>query len=280
MANLRRLLVVVAVPAEARALGEALGCRPRRLPGPFPRWNCQVGELRISVAASGIGAAAAAACTAWAAGRSRPDLVLSLGSAGSLAPDELPIGTVAMVRRERFAELGTRHPDGRFESGGSLGLGALEPSQDWIDLDLPVLPREGGQPRPGTPASAPRRGSPAPDLGSPPLLCDALTVSEVCGSHSLREERRATGARLEAMEGAGVAVAARRLRLPVLEIRAISNLAGPRDLATWDLALGNRRAATLAAAWIRAGAERIPAGAGPVDSDPAPSRPSRPRRWR
>ncbi|MNI97933.1 Futalosine hydrolase [compost metagenome] len=37
------------------------------------------------------------------------------------------------------------------------------------------------------------------------------------------------------MEGFGVAVAARRLGLPVLEIRAISNAIGPRQRELWKI---------------------------------------------
>ncbi|MOA67105.1 Futalosine hydrolase [compost metagenome] len=37
------------------------------------------------------------------------------------------------------------------------------------------------------------------------------------------------------MEGFGVAAAAREYGLPVMEIRAISNRVGPRDLSSWKL---------------------------------------------
>ncbi|WP_442950188.1 phosphorylase family protein, partial [Paenibacillus sp. 1-18] len=39
----------------------------------------------------------------------------------------------------------------------------------------------------------------------------------------------------EAMEGYGVAVAANKLGLPVMEIRTISNAVGPRDRAAWRI---------------------------------------------
>ena len=49
---------------------------------------------------------------------------------------------------------------------------------------------------------------------------------------------RRTGALAEAMEGAAVVHAARRLRVPALEVRAISNTTGDRDRQVWDLAGG------------------------------------------
>ena len=42
----------------------------------------------------------------------------------------------------------------------------------------------------------------------------------------------------EAMEGAATVHAARRLRTPALEIRAISNTTGDRGAQTWDLPQG------------------------------------------
>jgi futalosine hydrolase len=39
----------------------------------------------------------------------------------------------------------------------------------------------------------------------------------------------------EAMEGFGVAEAAAAHSVPVLEIRAVSNVVGPRDRATWRI---------------------------------------------
>lgn len=66
---------------------------------------------------------------------------------------------------------------------------------------------------------------------------DILTVSTVTGSAGRAAALLAAhpGAVAEAMEGFGVAEAAERLGVPVLEIRAVSNAVGPRDRDAWRI---------------------------------------------
>ena len=66
-------------------------------------------------------------------------------------------------------------------------------------------------------------------------------------ARSVAERTRAVA---EAMEGAAVVHAARRLRVPAIELRAISNTTGERDGQQWDLpaaldALGRAASAAL-----------------------------------
>ncbi|MCH7864601.1 MAG: futalosine hydrolase, partial [Proteobacteria bacterium] len=49
---------------------------------------------------------------------------------------------------------------------------------------------------------------------------------------------RRTGALCEAMEGAAVVHAARRKRVPGIELRSISNTTGDRSSQQWDLKRG------------------------------------------
>ena len=64
-----------------------------------------------------------------------------------------------------------------------------------------------------------------------------LTVSTASGTAATALERaaRISGATAEGMEGYGVAIAAADLNLPVIEIRAISNVVGPRDREAWRI---------------------------------------------
>ncbi|NLC07621.1 MAG: futalosine hydrolase, partial [Syntrophomonadaceae bacterium] len=64
-----------------------------------------------------------------------------------------------------------------------------------------------------------------------------LTVSTVTGSatRSAQLAARVPEAAAEAMEGYGVAFAAVEHGIPVVELRAISNLVGPRDRAAWRI---------------------------------------------
>ncbi|MFD7949420.1 futalosine hydrolase, partial [Streptomyces sp. NPDC059744] len=69
------------------------------------------------------------------------------------------------------------------------------------------------------------------------LTGEVLTVSTVTGSAGRAAALRTAHphAVAEAMEGFGVAEAAERLRVPVLEIRAVSNAVGPRDRNAWRI---------------------------------------------
>ncbi len=64
-----------------------------------------------------------------------------------------------------------------------------------------------------------------------------LTVSTVTGTAERAADLLAAhpGALAEAMEGFGVAEAAARAGLPVMELRAVSNAVGPRDRDAWRI---------------------------------------------
>jgi futalosine hydrolase len=77
-----------------------------------------------------------------------------------------------------------------------------------------------------------------------------LTVSTVTGTQTTADAllRRYPQACTEAMEGFGVAAAAQSMGIPFLELRAVSNLVGPRDRDSWqiELALGKLTEAVMA----------------------------------
>jgi futalosine hydrolase len=60
--------------------------------------------------------------------------------------------------------------------------------------------------------------------------------------------RDRTGAVAEAMEGAAVALVAHRLRIPMAEVRVVSNTTGSRPRQVWDLKGALARLSDLAAA--------------------------------
>ncbi|WP_103504631.1 futalosine hydrolase, partial [Streptomyces sp. SM14] len=69
------------------------------------------------------------------------------------------------------------------------------------------------------------------------LAAPVLTVSTVTGTAERAAEltARHPGAAAEAMEGFGVAEAAARAGVPVLELRTVSNPVGPRDRDAWRI---------------------------------------------
>ncbi|MFJ7061619.1 futalosine hydrolase [Streptomyces microflavus] len=204
-----RVLVVTAVPVERDAVTRAFGGTPQilALPG---------AELHRSgvfdVLAGGAGPAAAAAATAFALA-SAPEpygLVVSAGIGGGFAP-AAPLGSLVVASDIVAADLGAETPDG-FLPVTALGFG-----RDRF-APPPALVRE---------VAAATGAAPGP----------VLTVSTVTGT-AARTAALLTaypGALAEAMEGFGVAEAAERVGVPVLELRAVSNTVGPRDRAAWRI---------------------------------------------
>jgi futalosine hydrolase len=185
------LLLVTAVEVEAEAVRAGL-------------------DGGLTVAAVGVGPAAAAAGTARllaraeAAGRPYTGVVC-LGIGGGFA-GRVELGEIAIATRAVAADLGAESPDG-FLPIDELGFGTAV-----ADADPGLLPA-------------------LPDA----VTGTILTVSTVTGTAASTEAlaTRFPDAVAEGMEGYGVACAA--AGLPFAEVRAISNVIGPRDRSAWRI---------------------------------------------
>lgn len=192
------ILVVTAVAAEAEAVSAGL-----------------ITDA-VTVEPVGVGPAAAAAGTArliaLAEAGGRPYRgVVSAGIGGGF-PGRVPVGGVAVATHSIAADLGAESPDG-FLSVDDLGFGAttLPADRNMLAVLLAGLPHA------------------VPGL--------VLTLSTATGSAQSTTAllARHPDAVAEAMEGYGVAVAAVGAGLPFAELRAISNLIGPRDRSAWRI---------------------------------------------
>jgi futalosine hydrolase len=207
-----RLLIVTAVPAERDAVLRELPGEPAsgELAGlPVSRTATPAGL--VDVVAGGVGPVAAALSAAALLAAAGYDLVLAAGVAGGFAP--LQAGELAVADRVAFADLGAELADGGFTALPDLGLGEIDLTPD------PTLTR----------LLADRTGG---------VTGTVLTVSTVTGSRTRADRLRHDhpGAVAEAMEGAGVAMAAGRAGVRFGELRAVCNPVGPRDRASWRLA--------------------------------------------
>jgi futalosine hydrolase len=182
-------------------------------------------SAELTVVAGGVGPACAAAASATALAAAEYDLVLCAGIAGGFVPTN--VGDVVVASSIVFADLGAETPAG-FVPVSELGFGSerydVAPAVV-ADLDA----------RTGAAAGA------------------ILTVATVTGTAPTAAAllRRYPDAVAEAMEGAGVATAAVLAGVPFGEVRAISNLVGPRDRDAWRIpealtALGRAFAAIVA----------------------------------
>ncbi|WP_124727039.1 futalosine hydrolase [Staphylospora marina] len=194
-----RVLIVTAVDAEREAVLRGLEDDPR-----------------FSVIAAGVGPAEAAVRTTLALSVESFDLVVCMGIAGGFA-GRAEVGTLVMADEIIAADLGAETPDG-FLSLDELGFGS---SRIPVDRD-----------RAGRWTEALRKA------GLPVTMGQVLTVSTVTGTAESADRlvRRNPNAVAEAMEGFGVALAARAFGVPALELRSVSNPVGPRDKSLWKMA--------------------------------------------
>lgn len=194
----RRILVVTAVTPESEAVLRGLR-----------------GADRFDVLATGVGPVAAAVGAAKALAAAEYGLVVSAGIGGGF-PGRAQVGSLVLADEIVAADLGVETREG-FSSLDELGLGSTRVRVDpglLHDLTEALLA-----------------------AGLPVITGPVLTVSTVTGTAESAAilADRVPGAAAEAMEGYGVALAARDSGVPVLELRAVSNLVGPRDREAWRI---------------------------------------------
>jgi len=191
-----RVLIMTAVAAERDAVLRGLQSDPR-----------------FDVLVAGVGSVVAAVNTAKALGMNEYSLVISAGIGGGF-PGRAEVGSLVVANKIVIADLGAETSEG-FCSVDELGFGStqVQIEASWADRVTRAL-----------------LVAKLPAISGP-----VLTVSTVTGTAERAAElaTRVPGATAEAMEGYGVGFAAFDRGVPVLEIRAISNLVGPRDRSTW-----------------------------------------------
>jgi futalosine hydrolase len=206
------------------------------------------GKLRgtdVTVVISGVGQANTAQSVTAIISDGNAGLVMICGCAGAYAAGGLSVGDVAVASEEIYADMGT------LTQKGWLGL---------EEIGLPLLAKDGRDYYSRFPIrqeyidavlSAPR----AP--GMPEVVSGVfLTVCAVTGTASRGDDLHITfDAICENMEGAAAAHIAALYGVPFVEIRGISNMAGDRYRAGWDIALASANCARVAAGFIEAHAK-------------------------
>lgn len=183
------------------------------------------------VVVAGIGRTNAAAATTEAILRAGPfDAAVSAGVAGALPGGGLELREALVASRCVYAEEGLIAPGG-FQAMDAMGFALGDFRGNAVPVDERLL------------AALSRAFRSAP-------IATVATCSGTDEAAFVIAER--TGAAAEAMEGAAVVHAARRLGVAAIELRAISNTTGNRDAQQWDLAgalraLGAATAEALAA---------------------------------
>ncbi|MCB9496856.1 MAG: futalosine hydrolase [Fibrobacteria bacterium] len=195
--NLHRLWIA-ATEVEIQSLPWALG-NPRH-----EEWTW-FPDGKEAALLTGCGPSTSSAALAWFLGRHRPEIVIGIGIAGALPGSACEVGRAYRVLADRMDDLGAETRSGELLP---LGFPGLETGELHDDSPLP-LPHLAGV-----------RG---------------ITVGIASGTARTALRRRSLGADLESMEGAAWSTVCKRFDVPFVQIRAVSNLAGPRDPAAWDI---------------------------------------------
>ncbi|KJR49478.1 Menaquinone via futalosine step 2 [Desulfosporosinus sp. I2] len=193
-----RVLVITAVSAERDAMLRGL-----------------LDDTRFDVLAAGVGSVVAAVNTVKALSSDEYSLVICAGIGGGFS-GKAEVGSLVVATEIVAADLGAETSKG-FCSLDELGFGFTR-----VQIDANLVAR----------VSQALQEAKLPVTTGP-----VLTVSTVTGTAASAAElaSRVPGATAEAMEGYGVGCAANDRGLPVLEIRAISNVVGPRDRSAWQI---------------------------------------------
>lgn len=193
-----RLLIVTSKDYEARAILREFTVSHSRV-GPYLAASSSSEAASFTVIAGGPGSLAAATATATALALDSPyDLVVSAGIGGGYR-GRAEIGNLVVATDMVAAE--PRMPQG--------DVYHVKCSDSFVGEARKRLD---------------------------PVVGTILTVWTATGSESAAEElmQRHPGAVAEALEGAGVATAAKLFGIHVAEIRSISNLVGRWDKTLWD----------------------------------------------
>lgn len=193
-----RVLIVTSVSAERDAVLRGLNSDPR-----------------FEVMVVGVGSVVAAVNTSRALATAEYCLVICAGIGGGFS-GKAEVGSLVVANEIVVADLGAETLEG-FNSMEELGFGftRIQTDSNLVERVTKALQM----------AKLPTNAGPV------------LTVSTVTGTAETAIElaARIPGATAEAMEGFGVGFAALDRAVPVLEIRAISNMVGPRDRSAWRI---------------------------------------------
>lgn len=168
--------------------------------------------VRVRAALCGFGPVAAAALSSITLAAERPEACLHVGIAGTFQPDVLPVGGVIRPAEVRLMGVG-RGQGARFEGPRELGMAQAPegPDGEAVYDTLPLAGAETG--------------------GVLLTVATAAATSE----HAAARLRRHPDVLAEDMESFGVALACRRLGVPLTVVRAVSNVVGEPDRGRWDV---------------------------------------------
>ncbi|MDB5159410.1 MAG: Futalosine hydrolase [Mucilaginibacter sp.] len=213
-----RILIVAATQPEVQPLMDALGMQKSdEEDNLFVPRHASVANCSVLITGAGM------VPTAFALGRHLPhnvyNLVINLGIAGSFDRN-IKLGDVVEITKDTFAELGAED-DTRFINIEQLGLGAgiFNPTSSLVHFTKKISP----------------------------VKVSAITVNTVHGNEAnIASIANRLSPQLESMEGAAFFYACRELKVPCVQIRAVSNYVEKRNRDNWQIGLAVKNLNTFA----------------------------------
>ena len=225
----RRLLIIAATDVEAEPVASAVSSGRVVRHGPWTATEGMLAGAEVAVAALGVGKTATAAGLATLAQAWRPTAIVQVGIGGTYAGSFLAVGAAAVAEAEVDLDVGVTAVAG-WRGVEALGFGLVPGSEARPSNRLPTDPDLTGWLSRG-------HRIPVVTFG---------TSDAVSGDLDVAAQRRARfDLSVESMEGAAAAQTAAALGIPYAEGRGISNVAGQRDKATWELRGAVRASATV-----------------------------------
>lgn len=218
-----RILIVVATQPEVDPLMQTFGMQKSdEADNLFTPRHTSVANCSVLVTGAGM------VPTAFALGRHLPhnvyNLVINLGIAGSFDRN-IALGDVVEITQDTFAELGAED-DTRFINIEQLGLGAsiFNPTASLDHFTKKITLSK----------------------------ASAITVNTVHGNEgTIASVVNRVNPQLESMEGAAFFYACRELKVPCVQIRAVSNYIEKRNRDNWQIGLAVKNLNTFALDLIR-----------------------------
>ncbi len=212
-------IIIAATDLEISWLAGQLHARPKKPLLDFPVSHAAYGPAEIWLITSGPGMANAAAASAAAIERCRPNRICAVGICGVYAENSTLLGKAVVGAQAVFADTGAAG-DTDFQSLRSMNLPLASPAgkdiYNIIRLNCDAAPHDS-------------------------MRADFLTVAAVSGNSAMASKLSSRFAPAEGtllcedMESAAIGLVALRAAIPCTVVRGISNLCGVRDHARWKM---------------------------------------------
>jgi futalosine hydrolase len=227
--------LISAVPSEGTFFVKRLA-RVLTYPGSCPSfYRGRIEGLETVYSISGMGKTNAAHASTVLIRDYSPELIINFGVGGAYPSSGLAAGDIMVAEAEIYGDEGVLAADG-FHGTDYIGIPVLRKGRKKYHNEF-ILDRRLAKRAVETAGSAFPGGPDTPRVKSGKFL----TVSTCTGTRKRAAQlRKMWGAICENMEGAAIAHICALYKIPLIEVRGVSNIVEDRDTTKWDLELASK----------------------------------------